>query len=490
MNSSFQDSSPPSNTQIREYFNILRDDPGSRVFAPLAEALIRRGRLDEAEKICRMGLEANPDFSDGHLAFARVQFYMFRHTEAIEAIKLTLGLDPNNLDAYLIAAEIFLARSQLNAASQACMKVIDLDPDNQKARSLLKRTGVSPARNPPVEAVKMNTDSFRASAGTAPSRRLMSPEEQAPLAEPFRELLQATGETGATKLDESPQPFSALSPGSQGDNRGGDDTSDAPAQLPPHPPLHGDDLLSQVPDGPQAPPSPAGPAPAPEPPDPTLDERPAPRQRQRIPPSQPPPPTGSRRQPSAGIPVEAVQKVIDQYTDRMPTDDHPHPPLKVPRSGRLLAVLTVLVAVAGIAALVTLGLESSRIPAQAPDGGDTGPAGPASGRGNTPDPADRNPPPGDDHLPTQAAGTSLPAGTDGRTTTGDAADAGVPGDDSFADGADDGSADASVAREPDGRARPPPRTKVRPRRRRRRRRPKKRRRRRRGVRRKRRRTRR
>ena len=116
MSTSFKERKPPTDAEIREYFLVLRDDPASRVFAPLAEALIRRGRLDEAEQLCQLGLEHHPDFSDGHLAYSRVLFYRFRHREALDQIKLALALDERNVEAYLIAAEIFLAAAQPKAA--------------------------------------------------------------------------------------------------------------------------------------------------------------------------------------------------------------------------------------------------------------------------------------------------------------------------------------------------------------------------------------
>ena len=219
MKPSFKDRTPPSDTQIRDYFQILKQDSKSRVFAALAEALIRRGRLTEAEDICKLGLEANPEFSDGHLAYARVLFYLFRYKEAFDQVKVALGLDKDNAEAYLIAAEIFLSRSQKKAASEACLKVIDLDPENQEVRKILKRIGGGgQVREKTVEKeppARMSTDSFKASAGTSPGRRAIKLGGKPSLSDPFRQLLHETGEQASEKLEQDEQPFSALSSGSQ-----------------------------------------------------------------------------------------------------------------------------------------------------------------------------------------------------------------------------------------------------------------------------------
>ena len=49
-----------SDNDIHDYMRILKEDPRSRVFAPLADALVQKGKLKAAEQVCRMGLEVNP----------------------------------------------------------------------------------------------------------------------------------------------------------------------------------------------------------------------------------------------------------------------------------------------------------------------------------------------------------------------------------------------------------------------------------------------
>jgi hypothetical protein len=344
MKSSFKDRTPPSDTQIRDYFQILKQDSKSRVFAALAEALIRRGRLTEAEDICRLGLEANPEFSDGHLAYARVLFYLFRYKEAFAEVKVALGLDKDNVEAYLIAAEIFLARSQHKACSEACLKVIDLDPENQDARKLLKRIGgagkAGEARAKTVEKEppeRMSTDSFKATAGTSPGRRALKKGGAPSLSDPFRQLLHETGEQASEKLDTHEQPFSALSSGSQ----------------PPIPPDLFDEDLGAITKREKSPRRPDG-TPIPKLPD--------------HPPTPVPIPGGSQPSASASgsvsdstgsLMVDRVQAVIDSYADRLTTDpqDHLGPP-KIPRAGRILTLLGLLALLTAIGFAIVYGLRS------------------------------------------------------------------------------------------------------------------------------------
>lgn len=335
MKPSFKDRTPPSDSQIRDYFQILKQDSKSRVFAALAEALIRRGRLTEAEDICRLGLEANPEFSDGHLAYARVLFYLFRYKEAFAEVKLALGLDKDNVEAYLIAAEIFLARSQHKACSEACLKVIDLDPENQEARKLLNRLGASgKARVKTVEKEspqRMSTDSFKATAGTSPGRRALKKGGAPSLSDPFRQLLHETGEQASEKLEKNDQPFSALSSGSQ----------------PPVPPDLFDEDLEVPTKREKSPRRPDG-TPIPKLP----DHPPTPVPEAASSPSSVSDSTGS-------LMVDRVQAVIDSYADRLTTDpqDHLGPP-KIPRAGRILTLLGLLALLTAIGFAIVFGLRS------------------------------------------------------------------------------------------------------------------------------------
>jgi len=340
MKPSFKDRTPPSDSQIRDYFEILKQDSKSRVFAALAEALIRRGRLTEAEDICRLGLEANPEFSDGHLAYARVLFYLFRYEEAFAEVKVALGLDKDNVEAYLIAAEIFLARSQHKACSEACLKIIDLDPENQEARKLLKRIGEAGKavaetieQEPPQ---RMSTDSFKATAGTSPGRRAMQKGGAPSLSDPFRQLLHETGEQASEKLEKNDQPFSALSSGSQPPVPPDlfDEDFDVPTKR---------DKSPRRPDGtpiPKLPDHPPTPAPVPAS---ASEEAPSP----------------ASVSDSTGSPmVDRVQAVIDSYADRLTTDPQDLGPLKVPRAGRILTLLGLLALLAAIGLAIVYGLRS------------------------------------------------------------------------------------------------------------------------------------
>ncbi len=333
-------------SQIRDYLQILKQDPRSRVFAPLAGLLLDGGNPAAAEKVCRMGLEVNPGFTDGHLVQARVLAALGRPREALTAVKTALELNPQCAEAYAIAAEVYLANGQAREASAACMKAIDIDSENSLARRLLKQIGAAgmlASGGQPREQVKATTREFRAVAGTLPGQRLSGkPPSPASL---FGDELADASNGAIERVSTSPQPFSALSSGSQPPVALETEADDF--EVPTRPEksrrvkAHSGTPIPSLPVHPQAP------------------EPVASRRREPVIPGGPrvtAPPAGGLNMPLA----DEVQAVIDAYSDEQTDFPEDEARLKVPRSGRLKLVVGLALALAALVAVVFLGTRTHR----------------------------------------------------------------------------------------------------------------------------------
>ncbi|HEY4100256.1 MAG TPA: hypothetical protein VGM20_05195 [Gemmatimonadales bacterium] len=62
----------PSSPELHRLAQRLSADPGSRVFAPLADGLRKLGDLDAARAVAQAGIGANPEYLPGHLVLARI----------------------------------------------------------------------------------------------------------------------------------------------------------------------------------------------------------------------------------------------------------------------------------------------------------------------------------------------------------------------------------------------------------------------------------
>ncbi len=94
---------------FKEYIRRYREDPTSRVFAPLAEAYRRLGRLDEAIELCKQGLRHHPDFQGGRMALARCYLDKKCYEDAKNELMIIIGQSPENLLAQKNLGEAFLA---------------------------------------------------------------------------------------------------------------------------------------------------------------------------------------------------------------------------------------------------------------------------------------------------------------------------------------------------------------------------------------------
>ncbi|MBI4746215.1 MAG: tetratricopeptide repeat protein [Deltaproteobacteria bacterium] len=96
----------PVPPEINKYLAILSKDPGSMVFAPLAEAYRKAGMLDEAIAVARDGMKLRPDYVSGMVALGRAYFEKGLLAEARENLEKVLVIVPDNIIAANLLEEI------------------------------------------------------------------------------------------------------------------------------------------------------------------------------------------------------------------------------------------------------------------------------------------------------------------------------------------------------------------------------------------------
>ena len=77
----------------------LEKDPGSRLFAQLAEELRKEGKHDEAISVARKGLEKNPNYPSARLTLARALLDSGRTQEARPELEQIVKASPDNIMA-------------------------------------------------------------------------------------------------------------------------------------------------------------------------------------------------------------------------------------------------------------------------------------------------------------------------------------------------------------------------------------------------------
>lgn len=139
------DQQPP---YFREYLRRFREDPTSRVFAPLAEAYRRLGRVDEAIEICREGLEHHPDFHGGRVALAKCFIDKRRYDDAKIELEKVVQSVPENLLAQRLLGDTYAVLRNASGALHCYKMALLLSPNDvtlaEKVHSLERSAGEAP----------------------------------------------------------------------------------------------------------------------------------------------------------------------------------------------------------------------------------------------------------------------------------------------------------------------------------------------------------
>lgn len=136
-----QDQTMPqfSAESIQKLEEVLRRDPHSQVFAPLAEAYRSENRLKEAEKVAAQGVKAHPQLAGGWVTFGKILRDLGRPNEALDAFKKAIQISPENLLALQSAGECCLELKQPKEALRLLKRVLFLSPQAEKAKRIVAK---------------------------------------------------------------------------------------------------------------------------------------------------------------------------------------------------------------------------------------------------------------------------------------------------------------------------------------------------------------
>jgi predicted regulator of Ras-like GTPase activity (Roadblock/LC7/MglB family) len=171
--------------RIAKCSKILEENPGSQVFAALADAHRKKGELDKAFRICQNGLKIHPSYGSGHLVMAKINMDKGMYDWAETEIEKAIGLEGATRTTELLLAEVHIYKGEFNKACRLLERLQRADPQNHQIAKLLdiarkipldadhigapRRVGspAGPAVPPPTAAM---TAEHPATAVTAPKK--------------------------------------------------------------------------------------------------------------------------------------------------------------------------------------------------------------------------------------------------------------------------------------------------------------------------------
>lgn len=117
----------------------MDENPDSLVFAPLADAYRKEGKLEEALATCKRGLEKHPSYTSARVVLGRIYQDQKKTDEAQVEFKKVLDQDPDNLMAHSLLGSLFLQKNDFQGAIEEYQKVLTLNPDDEETQTLLKQ---------------------------------------------------------------------------------------------------------------------------------------------------------------------------------------------------------------------------------------------------------------------------------------------------------------------------------------------------------------
>ncbi len=202
---------------FQEYLRRFREDPTSRIFAPLAEAYRRMSRLDDAIDICLEGLSHHPDFHGGRVALARCYVDKREFLLAKHELEKIVHVVPENLLAQRLLGDCCIALKETASALQAFRMAQLLSPSDaalaQKVYELEK--SIAKASTPlPVPSAndRYLSDPFGDDLDEADDEAEAQAQAEAEAEERFQSVASASPATMAQEADD----FFQESPGFEG----------------------------------------------------------------------------------------------------------------------------------------------------------------------------------------------------------------------------------------------------------------------------------
>ncbi len=214
------------NPRIDELRKRLEKEPGSRLFAQLAEELRKSGELGEAIEVCRAGLEKQPGYWPARMTLGRALGESGDLEGARPEFEAVLKAAPDNILASRLLGESLEGSGDLPGAAKRYRAALSLAPGDKQVQTrlnaveaLLKAPPPAPAPAPPPLASEAPIprvaaeESFELeSASESFASRPVPPPE--PEAEPV--LVRGTPDFGAPEGVTAEPPIQTAGPAGAG----------------------------------------------------------------------------------------------------------------------------------------------------------------------------------------------------------------------------------------------------------------------------------
>jgi tetratricopeptide (TPR) repeat protein len=138
-----------ADSRIDDLRRRLEKEPGSRLFAQLAEELRKAGELGEAIRVSREGLQRHPAYHSARMTLARALFDTGALAQARPEFEMVLGGAPDNILASRLLAETLEGLGDLAGARARFRTTLALAPGDKHVQARLAAVQARLVASPP-----------------------------------------------------------------------------------------------------------------------------------------------------------------------------------------------------------------------------------------------------------------------------------------------------------------------------------------------------
>lgn len=194
--------------RITKCEKILSSNPGSQIFAALAEAHRRKGDIDAAFQVCQKGLKGHPNYGSAHVVMAKINLDKGLYDWAEKEIDKASSLGGNAHAIEALRCETMLSKGETEAVITRLRKGLQKDPFNGHLQKLLRMAEEAEVEPSAVAFPGMPESARQAPASVEPPKK--APEREITSKELLKEGLDLEYVFGAVHQNANGEVYDSL----------------------------------------------------------------------------------------------------------------------------------------------------------------------------------------------------------------------------------------------------------------------------------------
>jgi tetratricopeptide (TPR) repeat protein len=124
---------------LAKYYSMYKKNPGSKVFAPLAESFRKLGMLDDAFKILKEGIRFHPQYTLGYIVLANCYYDQEKYELTYNTLRPIINQNADNISLQKIFAQACIHLGYLEEALETYKYLLFMNPQDKFFAAQVKK---------------------------------------------------------------------------------------------------------------------------------------------------------------------------------------------------------------------------------------------------------------------------------------------------------------------------------------------------------------